>query len=278
MFEKGKKVKKIINNVVICYANEDEVINYAYQLTMQSLGERIFLTVVINKEGKGKEYLQNALVEIKIEFEILNPKNNCGYLNGLLYGFRNSKVRTEWFIFSNTDIEISSISFIENFFSETYQKNSEIWVVGPSVFAQKEKKYSNPYLLQRPSKLNYIIKNCGMRFPVIYEMLFKIKGKIKRREENSKESIYTYAVHGSFMFIRSELLCILSQNSPWELLYDEEQYIAEEVRAKRKKIFYDSRLLVTHTEGSCTEKENLKRRYKLMRKSNHRILNQYYQM
>ena len=78
------------------------------------------------------------------------------------------------------------------------------------------------------------------------------------------------------MFIKQELLNCLVEQGKWELLYDEEQYIAETVLRYGKKIYYDADIQINHMEGMSTGKVNIRTRYSLMRKANKRIIEGYY--
>ena len=272
--------KDILNNyivnVVICYANEDEVIQYGRQLEKQSIKEKIILVIVINKKNKGLEYLKEELDKIHIVYELLQPKTNLGYLNGLIYGFSRCGVDTGWYVLSNTDIEIPNENFFEDFLCN-YENDTKNWVVGPTVYAPLKRINSNPYMLEKPSKFYYLSKNIGMSFPILYDYLFKIKNKLKRRElPTLKTSCSVYAVHGSYMFVRNDLLRIMTEKDKWELLYDEEQYIAEVVLSYGKNIFYDARFLVKHMEGTSTGKVNISNRYRMMKRANKRILKEFY--
>lgn len=271
------KINKI-TNIVICYANEDEVVCYAYQLCKQKCDVEIELIVVVNKTRYGKDYLESKLRETGIEFNIVCPKENLGYLNGLLYGYSHSKKDSVWYIFSNTDIEIPSPFFMKYFIKKKYLTNNEIWAVGPSVFAPNKQEYTNPYLKQRPKKRTYIYRNVGMTFPHIYNVLFKIKCKFKKykKQSNKKDSSKVYAIHGSYMFLRNELVSVINAMGAWELLYDEEQYIAEIVRNNNKKILYDSEIEILHMEGTSTGKVSIVPRYKKMKTANKRILREFY--
>lgn len=267
---------KYIVNIVICYANEDEVIQYARQLEKQSIGNQVILAVVVNKEKKGINYLESGLADVDIQYEIVCPDDNLGYLNGLIYGFKRCSLKTRWYILSNTDIQIPNNRFLETFVSK-YLDEQQKWVVGPSVYVPLKKTYSNPYLITRPSSYYYISKNLGMTFPHLYDYLFKLKSKFRNSGDvKSNSSAQVYAVHGSYMFIRDELLKVVSERDKWELLYDEEQYIAEIALSNKKEVYYDELLLVQHMEGTSTGKVDVSNRYKMMKKSNKRILKEFY--
>ena len=267
-----------ITNIVICYANEDEVVSYARQLAMQTISNKIHLIIVINKEAKGKQYLQEKMSEIGIRYSIYNPNKNLGYLNGLLFGYSNGASTSEWYVLSNTDIEISDNHFFETFANEFYLNDKDIWLVGPSVYAKSRRLYSNPYMRKRPTKRTYIVKIMGMTFPHIYQLLYRIKGKIKARQRMTVQSHSgtIYAIHGSFMFAHANLMNELVKKGPWELLYGEEQYIAEVVRINNKKVLYDSNIQVLHIENTCTGKASIKNRYSRVKKANKRLLREFY--
>jgi len=270
-------MQKSITNIVICYANEDEVIEYAKELSKQTV--RVKLVIVLNKIGeKGTKYLETELDKLTIDYSIYDPGENLGYLNGLIYGYSKSDKAGDWFILSNTDIKIYDCEMFEKFFNSISFVDSDIWLLGPSVFAPKQSKYSNPYLRIRPNKMFYKKRILAMRFATIYNWLFMLKNRKRTLDinVNKNQSAITYAIHGSYMFIRKELLEVLECRPAWELLYNEEQYIAELVRLNGKKVFYDSNLEINHMEGASTRKVNVKNRYNLMISANKRILKEFY--
>ena len=80
------------------------------------------------------------------------------------------------------------------------------------------------------------------------------------------------------MFMRKELLDTLISRPDWELLYDEEQYIAEVVRENKHLVYYYSDIEVFHMEGASTGQVNIKSRYQLMIKANKRLLKEFYKL
>ena len=276
MIENEKIMNEFIINLVVCYANEDEVINYSTELAKQSIRKKIILAVVVNKENKGIKYLESGLNYSGIQYEIMNPEKNLGYLNGLMFGFKHCSKKSEWYILSNTDIQIPCEDFLEKFI-KNYKNDDQKWVIGPSVYAPNKRIYSNPYLRTRPSRNYYISKNFGMTFPQVYELLFRLKSKIKMNKTEIKSvSGQVYAVHGSYMFVKNKLLQKIVECADWELLYDEEQYIAEIALQNNKQVYFDESLLVYHMEGASTGMVNVSKRYNLMKKSNNRILKEFY--
>lgn len=268
-----------ITNIVICYANEDEVIDYAVEISKQTIKDRLELLIVVNKEGKGQRYLHEKLSEIEIDSLVVDPKNNMGYLNGLIFGYRMSTNRGPWYVLSNTDIKIPNESFFQDFVCSNGYIDQETWVIGPSVYAPLTGYYSNPYMRNRPSRSSYRTKNFLMGFAQFYNTLFLLKKRFKRNRQQDKKqnSEKVYAVHGSFMFVREELLKELTLRPAWELLYGEEQYLAEMALLSGKSVYFDSSLSVLHMEGTSTGKENVKLRFSRMIKANKRIIADFYE-
>lgn len=268
-----------IANIVIYYANEDEVINYAKELAKQT--ESVKIIIVVNKIGKkGIPYLENKLELLRVEYEIHNPGKNLGYLNGLLWGYKMTKEKCKWYVLSNTDISYKNKYFFENFRISEPNNDERIWLIGPSVYAPKQGKYSNPYLKVRPSKSFYTSRIVAMRFSTLFDFVYQVKNKNHKSntELKKKDSGVIYAVHGSYMFMRKELLDTLISRPDWELLYDEEQYIAEVVRENKHLVYYYSDIEVFHMEGASTGQVNIKSRYQLMIKANKRLLKEFYKL
>lgn len=272
----------MIANIVICYANELEILSYAKELMKQVCSDRIMLIVVVNKVGEsGREFLEKELGLLNIEFELYDVGENIGYLNGLVYGYKKSErvKKCEWVIFSNTDIKISDGQMIERFLTNQLCYADDVWLVGPSIFVPLQNAFSNPYLSDRPSKLSYIKKICGMQVPFLYHILYVVKRRLQRNRNSEKVKIYSkyiYAIHGSYMFLKHSFMQELMKRKEWEVLYSEEQYLAEIVRECGRKVYFDASLQVEHLEGTSTSKVNINNRYRMMQKANRRILKEFY--
>ena len=265
-----------ITNIVIDYENEDEVIEYARELEKQSYP--VFLVVVVNKEGeKGLDFLERELNRTGIQYEILNPKSNLGYLNGLIYGYKNTRNKSDWVVFSNTDILIPDNNFFLKFLQSSAANDQNYWVIGPSVYSRNKNEYSNPYFINRPTKRHYQIRVLTMNFPHFFNFVHKTKNKFNsKKADRKKDSGEIYAVHGAFMMLRRELADELSKRTPWEILFSEEQYISEVVLTNGKKVYFDSSIEVVHIEQTSTGKIDLPKTYKLLLKANTRLLKEFY--
>ena len=120
-----------------------------------------------------------------------------------------------------------------------------------------------------------MITNFLLRFPTLHNYFHSIKRK-KPKESINNNSRYVYAVEGSFIFVKSSVLEAISQKEPWELLYDEEQYLSEVALQIKQKTYFMTNISIDHLAGITTSKINLRNNYKLLRKANKRILKEFY--
>lgn len=244
-----------IVNIVICFNNEKEIITFAQQFQAQCLQEPVELVVVINELSQDKiRKLVDELNRLGIIYNVYNPNINLGYLNGLIYGYRQyveKHGKADWVIFSNTDIKYNVEEFNRYINEKKYEK--DVWCVGPAVYSLIRRTYDNPVSLKRRSKakIKKLIKIFRLPiFNVLYITLSDIKARIFPHKMGNPQEVYE--VHGCFFIIKKELGDILLNNGYPFFMYSEEAYIAELVYHNKRKIFYDSNLLVTHLEHSVT--------------------------
>lgn len=273
-------MKKIMH-IVILYSNEEEVLTHIRDLKNQSVINEVQIIIVVNK--KNKEIYKNFLKEInKLDssIKIYNPDKNLGYLNGCIYGFEtytkeNPNQNFKWYTISNTDIEFRSNNFYKKLLKKSYE--DDIWCIAPSVFNSKNLSYDNPHYKNRISKqkinrIMYIYK-----FPTlarIYEQLSKIKGtKLRGKKEKSQ---YVYSAHGCCFILKKEIMEILSNKKYKALMYSEESYIAELIRNKNKKIYYESEIEVKHDESTVTNKLGIIKKAKYISESLKLIKDEFY--
>ena len=247
-----KKMKII--NIVICYKNVSEVIQYAHQFNDYKKAE-MELIIVVNKLSSEQINLMNTeLKKIDIVYKIYNPEKNLGYLNGLIYGYRKyveENGEADWIIMSNTDIQFDPCHYYE--YVEKRKYGSNVWCVGPAVYSKFRKSYDNPVAIQRRSKkdLKRLITIFKTPFiNVFYIFLSDVKARMFPRDIGKSRNVYE--VHGCFFMIRKELGNLLIQNGYPGFLYSEEAYISELVFCNNKKIFYDNQLEIIHLEHSVT--------------------------
>lgn len=244
-----------IVNIVVCFKNDEEIVQFARQFQKQQSQEQIELIVVINELSQGKiEKLIKELDNLGIIYNIYNPNINLGYLNGLIYGYRQyikTNDKADWIIFSNTDIQYDVGKIRDYIDKRNFER--DIWCIGPAVYAESRKTYDNPVALKRRSEreVKKLIKI--FRTPilnVIYITLSDIKARILSRQMGDSQNVYE--VHGCFFIVGKELGDLLVESGYPFFLYSEEAYIAELVYHNGKRIVYDNNISVIHSEHSVT--------------------------
>ena len=98
---------------VVLYNNEKEVIEFAKGLLRQSIIARIQLLVTCNACQDINRFTK-ALHKVLPSASIFDPKENLGYLNGCLYGVKESKGSYSW-------VMVKRITFLK-WQSKTYHK------------------------------------------------------------------------------------------------------------------------------------------------------------
>lgn len=245
-----------IVSIVICYNNALEVSKYADSLFDMKLSEKVFLVIVINSILESDIPLIEHIGKKHSNVLIVNPKKNLGYMNGLIYGYRQYSAlvqkKPRFVLMSNTDIEFRDDLFFEKLLSNNYL--SDIWCIGPSIFTKYTSNYDNPVEEKRRSKkkINSLIRRFSIPvFSWLYVYLSLVKPRfIKRKKTDSR---FVYEVHGCFFILTGGFPEILKDEEYGALLYSEEAFIAELVFQNGKKVYYDASLEVVHVEHTTTK-------------------------
>ena len=260
-----------IINIVICYNNASEVMEYYKEILSLDEGCKVGYVVVINsstEEEAGK------LVTFGKENEhvyVYNPGKNLGYMNGLLYGYRGYREQTgllpKYVIMSNTDIAFQDKEFATKLANKNYDSN--VASIGPSVLVSELNSYDNPvsddrYTLKQINKLIRIFST-----PIIRELYVTasfIKPKfIKRKKDLNSRNVYE--IHGCFFVLTGKYAEYLKDQKFGVLLYTEETFVAENAYRNKLITYYDADLEIVHKEHSTTSKLKPTRRAKLMAES-----------
>lgn len=252
-------INKKILNTVICYNNVDEVVEYARKLTRLVNFEHVCLVIVINRlDDDSHAFLETEIKNIGIESLICDPQENLGYMNGMIFGYEsylkeNGGVIPNFVIMSNTDIDYPDNEILVKLLNNKYE--DDIWVIGPAVFVPLRNSYDNPVAEQRRdiNQINRLINR--FTTPILNHLYIKgsmIKGKLLRKQIGNSRIVYE--VHGCYFIIRGCMAEELVKRPFGALLYSEETYISEIAFQNRKKVFYDSDLLVNHIEHTVTGK------------------------
>lgn len=245
-----------IVHIIICYYNEDEVINFINNKIMYQI-EKPYKIYIVNNGTNQKEKLFELKQMYPNEIEIFDFNSNLGYWGGFLAVLNKINYKYDFIILSNTDI-----SFINrNFYKLLLEKkelydSSEIGVIAPSIFSEKFKYNLNPYMKERPKiskikKLMIIYSNEILSF--CYNFFHYLKNflvyKNKKREINFIQDIY--APHGSFMIFTSEFINNLNFSYK-AFLFGEEIFIGEVCYKLNLKVKFVPYLQLIHHEHTTT--------------------------
>lgn len=274
-----KNHNKRLLNVVILYANEEEVINYTKKLSLQSISKDVSLIIVINKIGNMDEekFIRN-IKEMEIDTYIYKANRNLGYLNGLIYGidkFSKEEKLPNWIAMSNTDISFKEENFFESFL--TYEYEPDIWIVGPSIYSLENKSYDNPQY-----KIRHTLNSINRRIfiferPILSYLYFKLaKFKSKFKKTTKEDSQFVYSAHGCFFFIKKDFFDILKEKEYGALMYSEEAYLAELIRKNDKLCYYNNEIEVIHHESTVTSRLDIKKKTKYIVDSLRTIKKEFY--
>lgn len=269
----------MILNVVVCYDNEQEVLEYARQLDLQSACGKCSLVIVVNKTSLSINAFFDLFSIIQTPKYIYYPNKNLGYLNGMVYGYqefaKQQQKRVQWVIFCNTDIEYQSNRFLDNLISKYY--DPEIWLIGPSIIQHDTGTYANPMKKERYTYIELKIREVCFRSKFLSGLLNEYYYRRRKKQKVLKEkSQRVYAVHGSYIILRPDLVSSLIKNGEWQLLYAEENYLAELVRENGKAVYYESDIEVKHKCGTVTGKVVNDKKRLLQAAGIRRILDNYY--
>lgn len=260
-----------IINIVICYNNASEVIEYYREILSLDEGSKVGYVVVINSSTDEEASKLEFFGYENEHVYVFNPGKNLGYMNGLLYGYRGYSEHTglipKYVIMSNTDIAFQDKEFATKLANKNY--DSRVASIGPSVLVSELNSYDNPvsderYTLQQMNKLIRIFST-----PIIRELYVTasfIKPKfIKRKKDLNSRNVYE--IHGCFFVLTGKYAEFLKDQKFGVLLYTEETFVAENAHRNNLITYYDADLEIVHKEHSTTSKLKPTRRAKLMAES-----------
>ena len=263
-------VENIIN-IVICYNNASEVIEYYNEILSLDDGKKVGYVVVINSATEEEIDNLDTFSQEHDHVYVYNPGKNLGYMNGLLHGYRMYREQTgllpQYVIMSNTDIAFQDKAFVTKLENKSYDNN--LGVIGPSILVSELNSYDNPVSDERytVNQLDSIIKKHSI--PVLRESYVTaafLKPKfIKRKKDTTSRSVYE--LHGCFFILSSKYAEYIKELEFGVLLYSEETFIAENAYRKGFIAYYDAELEIIHKEHSTTSKLKPTRRAKLMAES-----------
>ena len=260
-----------IVNIVICYNNASEVMEYYKEILSLEEVKNIGYVVVINSASEDEKRELDQFGKDNEHVYIFDPGKNLGYMNGLLFGYRGYRDLTgnlpKYIIMSNTDIAFADKKFAAKLLNKNY--DSDVATIGPSILVSELNSYDNPVSDERYTvkQLNRVIRTHNT--PILRESYVTasfLKPKfIKRKKDFISRNVYE--LHGCFFILTSKYAELLKNVNFGVLLYSEETFVAENAYRNGLKAYYDADLEVVHKEHSTTSKLKPTRRAILIAES-----------
>lgn len=271
-----------ILSLIVCYKNEQEVINYCEMLSLLPDSNKIVVSLSVNclSEKSKFEEVKEKLEALSVHIIIHHMQKNIGYLNGMLEGYKlfiekhpNEAVNIKWIIMGNTDIKVTSNDFV-NYLLNVQIYAQDIVCVAPKIhriFPDGYERHYDVRYKKRKLVLLYLINKSRM-LSVFYSYLASKKNSQIVDDDNAK---IIYEAHGSFFIIKRNFMqCILKKNWPF-LMYNEEGFISNIVLKEGYKEYYDPHIMVEH-QGSTTTEMLLSKKKSQMKAETYKYLIQIY--
>ena len=252
-----------MKHILVCvnYNSYDSLMKYLQSVdcAYERIKSKSSLTVLV---------ADNAIVRKEIELEygfqlsVVTTGDNLGYFGGATYAIKNSHTElndADFIYISNVDLTMND-DFFEIIESETFGK--EIGCVAPTIYSNSEEKNRNPKIINRPTKKKMTLLCLMYRFPILYKVYTKLfYSKRKEKMQGRKDGII-YAPHGSFMAFRNNFSSFLTNMEYPVFLFGEEIYITENLRMKKLKTLYYSKLKIEDSDHVSTSKLKSKAFYR----------------
>ncbi len=249
--------------ILVNYFRDEEVIGFIRQELMSLLsgGEKDFRVMVVNNGSRQPEKLAKEIQAFSMA-DVIHAPANMGYLGAARYGLQQlenaGKPWPELVILCNTDMELKDRNLVIKMLQRLAPL--DFAVAGPSVLSGRFNHHDqNPFMEERISRKRLLfLRFVFSLYPVycLYQLLAVGKAFLKadgNRTGGKQELREVYAVHGSFLVMRSDFLHrIYKELSQAPFLFGEEIFLAELARKYGMKVIFDSNLQVIHREHATT--------------------------
>ena len=256
--------------VILNYKTPEETVALIKNIEEQLWHKKIKIYIADNgSRDNSVEQFMNLNCAINIE--LIESKTNLGFAKGNNLGIKKALLDGFRFIMvSNSDILIENQSnFLEKIY-EVYIKDQDIAVIAPNI-KNLDGVYQNPFRENRFSmkeiikiKLFYLTGFYKLyyflRVYILYELITYIAQKRKQRikaniiKNQVPLSGYINVPHGSFLVFTPTFFKYFNGFDENTFLYCEEFILAEKLRQKNLKCWYESSLKIIHKESSSTNK------------------------
>jgi len=247
---------KIIQ-VLVCYFNEEEIVDFAMKIFEQDIAPN--KVVIVDNGSRKKDLLSTIQKKYPERILLKNPGKNLGYWGAFEMAIKE-KEEYDYYILSNSDISFLDIDFYKNICKCQLTSKKRIGIIAPTILSKDLKHNLNPFLFNRSSVrkikiLKMIYKN--ELFAIIYNLLhyiknyFSIKKEIINIDSTSGRQNDIYAPHGSFMIFTRQFINKNTFNYK-AFLFGEEIYVGEVCKKLNLKVRYYPNLKLIHNEHTTT--------------------------
>ena len=261
--------------VILNYKTVEDTISLLNNLKNQKWFEQLKIYVVDNNSGDNSVSL---LKEIKkdIEFNLIISDKNLGFAKGNNLGIERAlEDGYEFIIVSNPDIEIENDEHFLKKIEDTFFKDSNIALIGPSVMNERgleqnplmKERFKNKYILKK--KIFFTLKlevlYYILRVYVLYNFInwHKKVNKEKFIHKGESKSQYVYALNGCFLIFTPTFFKYFKGFDSTTFMFCEEVILGEKLYKKNLKSYVNSDIKVLHKGSKSIEKENYNFRKKL---------------
>ncbi|MCK5535975.1 MAG: hypothetical protein KAI79_04065 [Bacteroidales bacterium] len=249
----------MITIACINYNSYNELNEFINSIVPYAKKYDIVVVIVDNSEQKPLNYVEN-ITELNF-VTYLNPGENIGYFGAAHFAYEyiynlNNKI-PEWFIISNVDILIKMdiFSYLKEVYSNKKYKN--VCIFAPKILSILTGDNLNPYMIKKPLKKSikrllvyyshYVLYNT-------YNIIAVLKRKVFKKNNKVFPEVVIYAGQGSFIIIKDIFFINGGSLKYQNFLFNEEVFLAEEVRRLNLDILYTNSMSVLHKEHISTGK------------------------
>lgn len=251
-----------IGIVILNYNSLEDTVHCVDDFKKQMYENDIYYIVIVDNASTDRSYdiLKNRFAPDK-NVSVVKTKANLGFARGNNFGYEylKSKGSFDFFVFSNSDIELpyfGLVSWIERLKSET-----SFAVLGPSVFWKSGKKYQSPSynssrnILEQKFIIERFDKLAQQKEANVIDRIFKLDGSVLYGSRSDK-----YTLFGAFLIFSKIYFDHYSDPfDPRTFMYGEENILKLRCDYKSLKMVYDPDYIVVHAQsGSVSKLENIK--------------------
>lgn len=187
----------------------------------------------------------------KTNIYIIPSPENLGFAKGNNFGvkFLEENFDCDYFLFTNTDIEIKSDVNVSKMIA-CLEKIKQIGAIGPKVISldgsvqHPHEKIISPY------------RQIGWHLLPFFKRKRTVVCNRNFNLDEEPEAKFCYWVQGSFFIIKASVFNRIGYFDPHTFLYAEEQILAEKLKQIGKRMYYYPDVTVLHYEGGTILKEN----------------------